>query len=112
MCDKGTKPALTISRPIGWIVALALGMAVLSGTVRGDVRLLVPEESPSGPFYARLERGLVHQDGGWVAIAFYRNPGCVSAAFNLLNFFDFANIPAIFSCSLTVPSSSMGSTYR
>jgi hypothetical protein len=38
----------------------------------------------------------------WVAVAFYREPGCVRAGFNLLNFFDFANIPAIFGCPLTV----------
>ncbi len=82
--------------------ALLLALVAAGGFVRPQVRLQVPEESPSGPFYARLERGFVHSTDEWVAIAFYRDPGCVRTGFNLLNFFDFANIPAIFSCPLTV----------
>jgi hypothetical protein len=86
--------------------AIVLAIIVLatqaSETARANIRLVVPEESASGPFYARLERGLVHQTEEWVAIAFYRNPGCVPAGFNLLNLFDFGNIPAIFACPLTV----------
>lgn len=84
--------------------ALSLLFALLATTVRldGQVRLLVPEQSLSGPFYARIERGLVLQTDEWVAIAFYRDPACVPASFNLLNFFDFANIPAVFFCPLTV----------
>ena len=83
--------------------AVALMITLLAGsTANGQVRLTVPEQSLGGPFYARLERGVVLQSGDWVAIAFYRDPGCVRANFNLLNFFDFANIPAIFSCPLTV----------
>jgi hypothetical protein len=70
--------------------------------VDGQVRLLVPEQSLSGPFYARIERGLVLQTDEWVAIAFYRDPACVPSSFNLLNFFDFGNIPAVFLCPLTV----------
>lgn len=71
-------------------------------TTEGQVRLQVPEESPSGPFYARLERGMALQTDEWVAIAFYREPDCVRSGFNLLSFFDFQNIPTIFSCPLTV----------
>jgi hypothetical protein len=82
-----------------WAMAALLAA---TSTVEGQVRLLVPEESPSGPFYARVERGLVLQTDEWVAIAFYRDPTCVRSGFNLLNFFDFANIPGIFSCPLTV----------
>ncbi len=84
--------------------ALSLLFVLLATTARvdGQVRLLVPEQSPSGPFYARIERGLVLQTGEWVAIAFYRDPACVPASFNLFNFFDFANIPAVFFCPLTV----------
>lgn len=78
------------------------GLLAASPMAAGQVLLRVPEESLSGPFYARLERGLVLQTDDWVAIAFYREPSCVPASFNLLNFFDFANIPAIFSCPLTV----------
>jgi hypothetical protein len=78
------------------------GLLTTISPAAGQVRLRVPEESPSGPFYARIERGLVLQTDEWVAIAFYRDPACVRLSFNLLNFFDFANIPAIFSCPLTV----------
>ena len=65
-------------------------------------RYIVPDQSPGGPFYARLERGLVHMTDEWVAVAFYREPACVPETFNLLDFFDFANIPSIFGCPLTV----------
>jgi len=45
------------------------------------------------PFYARLGSistpEEVYEDGGWVAIAFYRPPSCVPDGFNLLAFFDF-----------------------
>lgn len=83
--------------------ALPLLFVLLATTARvdGQVRLLVPEQSPSGPFYARIERGLVLQTDEWVAIAFYRDPECVPASFNLRDFFD-SNFPAVFSCSLTV----------
>lgn len=84
---------------VGVVFAATLGAA---SSVQGQVRLLVPDESESGPFYARLERGLVYQTDEWVAIAFYREPDCVREDFNLLNFFDFANIPGIFNCALTV----------
>jgi hypothetical protein len=93
-----SKTAATV-RTAGLWAAIALGVAA---SAHSQVRLLVPEESPSGPFYARLERGLVHQTDEWVAIAFYREPTCVRANFNLLNFLDLANIPAIFACPLTV----------
>jgi hypothetical protein len=52
------------------------------------------------PFYARIERGLIHTDGEWAAIAFYRPPTCVRADFNLLDFFD---VPAVFGCSAADP---------
>jgi len=84
------------------IAALGFALVAAGGFVRPQVRLLVPDDSPSGPFYARLERGFVHATDDWVAVAFYRDPSCVRAGFNLLNFFDFANIPAIFGCPLTV----------
>lgn len=81
---------------------ILFGLLTTASTAVGQVRLRVPDESPGGPFYARIERGLELQTDDWVAIVFYRDPECVRAAFNLLNFFDFANIPAIFSCPLTV----------
>jgi hypothetical protein len=82
--------------------ALLASVVVPSTPASGQARLRVPEQSSSGPFYARMERGFVHQTDQWVAIAFYRDPECVRLGFNLLNFFDFANIPAIFGCPLTV----------
>ncbi len=77
-------------------------VSVFSPTVDAIERYIVPDDSAGGPFYARLERGFVHMTEQWVAVAFYREPSCVPAGFNLLNFFDFANIPAIFGCPLTV----------
>jgi hypothetical protein len=82
--------------------ALLAGIPGTPGTAGAQERLLVPEQSLSGPFYARLERGFVHQTDEWVAIAFYRDPECVPLTFNLLNFFAFAYIPAVFQCPLTV----------
>ncbi|MCC7034035.1 MAG: hypothetical protein IT179_14530 [Acidobacteria bacterium] len=86
------------ARLVAACLVLALGFVPLDASVR----LLVPEDSPGGPFYARLERGIVLSTSEWVAIAFYRDPRCVPAGFNLLNFFDFGNIPAVFACPLTV----------
>lgn len=81
---------------------ILFGLLTPISPAAGQVLLRVPEDSFSGPFYARIERGLVLRTDEWVAIAFYREPSCVRASFNLLDFFDFANIPAIFSCPLTV----------
>lgn len=93
----------TFLRTMVVIVPLALfTLTAMTPTADAQVRLLVPEQSPSGPFYARIQRGIVLQTSDWVAIAFYRDPVCVPPTFNLLNFFDFAHIPAIFSCPLTV----------
>jgi hypothetical protein len=52
------------------------------------------------PFYARIERGLIHNDGEWAAIAFNRPPECVRSDFNLLNFLD---APAAFGCNAAEP---------
>lgn len=59
-------------------------------TAQANVRL----EATGGPFYARLESYLIHNDGEWAAIAFYRSPACVPIDFNLLAFFD----PAALDC--------------
>lgn len=85
---------------MGALVAVLLSLG--APQVGAIERYIVPEESGGGPFYARLERGFVHMTDQWVAVAFYREPSCVRAGFNLLNFFDVANIPAIFGCPLTV----------
>ncbi len=64
-----------------------------------------PPGEPSGvPGYARIERApdglpLVHHDKDWAAVYFVRDPSCVPATFNLLDFFD---APAVFNCPMTV----------
>ena len=96
----GKRARLTKSMLQG-VVFLAVS-ALASTSTPAQERLLVPEQSLSGPFYARIERAVILQTDEWVAIPFYREPACVRAGFNLLNFFDFANIPGIFFCPLTV----------
>jgi len=81
---------------------VAILLSTVSPAAGAVERYIVPDESASGPFYARLERGFVHMTDEWVAVAFYREPSCVRPNFNLLNFFDIDNIPAIFGCALTV----------
>ncbi len=78
---------------IKMLFTLALAMA---GVVQGAERN--SQTSNDVPFYARLERGLIHTDGEWAAIAFYRPPSCVRVDFNLLDFFD---APAAFGCNAT-----------
>jgi len=77
--------------------ALALVLAV-AGVVKAAER--IPQTSNDLPFYARFERGLIHTDGEWAAIAFYRPPSCVPDDFNLLDFFD---APAAFGCNAPEP---------
>ncbi len=56
------------------------------------------------PAYARIEtlpngEVLIHNDGKWAAITFYRDPATVPTDFNLLNFFD---APRAFDSPMTV----------
>ncbi|MDX1616666.1 MAG: hypothetical protein R3300_20325 [Candidatus Promineifilaceae bacterium] len=60
-------------------------------------------EDPGPPFYARTSH-TIYNDGEWAAIAFYRDPACVTADFNLLIFFD---PPTAFGCQLTVEGASL-----
>lgn len=91
----------TLSRiPRRSLLAL-LFICLTAGSTYGSVRLLVPEEDPGGPFYARIEFGLIHHTDEWAAIAFYRDPACVPPTFNLLRFFD-PIPPRALGCSLTV----------
>lgn len=90
-------------RRMNWLVAAALAafplLALLAAgpAAAGERRLLVPQQSDGGPFYARLERGVVYDTGEWVIIAFYRDLECVPVDFNLLDFFD---APRAFGCDL------------
>lgn len=80
---------------------LFLGLVLVltaAGVVQAAERFL--QTSNDVPFYARFERGLIHTDGEWAAIAFYRPPECVPEDFNLLNFFD---APAAFGCNAAEP---------
>lgn len=91
---------------IGATLAITLVVAIAwSQTAVADgalTRTTFPSaEDPGPPFYARINQDLPHfvfDDGEWVAIYFYRDPGCVPANFNLLTFFDFE----AFGCDLEV----------
>jgi len=94
-------------------VALALTLVVTLAWTQvvvaddGLIRVTWPSaDNPGPPFYARIEPTppYVFSDGEWAAIAFYRDPGCIPASFNLLLFFD---PPAAFGCPLTVHGASL-----
>jgi len=73
-----------------------LAAALFSGPSSASVRLEVEGGVPGGgPFYARIERGLIHHDAEWAAILFYRLPECVPGDFDLLDLFD---VPRAFEC--------------
>jgi hypothetical protein len=63
-------------------------------------------EDPGVPAYARINSTPPHvfSDGVMVAVAFYRDPDCIPADFNLLTFFD---IPAVFGCTVLVEGFSL-----
>jgi hypothetical protein len=65
-----------------------------------------PDPDPGIPAYARVSPilGQFFHDDGWLAIPLYRDPACLPADFNLLEFFDFPGEtgPGAFGCPLTV----------
>jgi hypothetical protein len=72
-----------------------------------EVRTTWPSPGdPGAPFYARIgqEPPHVYADGDWAAVVFYRDPGCIRADFNLVNFFD---PPAAFFCTPVVTGASI-----
>jgi len=69
-------------------ILFALLLVTVGSAQAGERR--IPLTSSDMPFSARIERGLIHTDGEWAAIAFYRPPVCVPADFDLLAFFDLA----------------------
>jgi hypothetical protein len=83
---------MTSRRLVFALAATALAAVQSLANVRIEVEAGVPG---GGPIYARIERGLIHHDGEWAAIAFYRIPECVPGDFNLLDFFD---VPRSFDC--------------
>jgi hypothetical protein len=86
------------------LLTTATGIAV-----NGQVRI----DDPQPPFYARisvnpalgLNQEILHDDE-WAAIPFYRDPACIPADFNLLQFVDLTPDPVYglrpFGCALTV----------
>jgi hypothetical protein len=87
------RPALHVN-PVWLRLLLVLAVLASPALTQAAVRL----EVTGPPFYARFGAGEVYTDGLWVAIPFYRNPGCIPADFNLLDFFD----PAAFDCESCV----------
>ena len=59
-----------------------------------------PGEQPGPRYYALFDPGFMPNDNGWVGIVFVREPACVPAGFNLLDWFD--SPAAAFACELTV----------
>ena len=88
---------------IGVVLAFSLVATIawsqVSAADSGLVRTDWPSaEDPGPPFYARIDdvAHFVFHDGEWAAILFYRDPSCIPANFNLLQFFD---PPAAFGCA-------------
>ena len=86
------------SRAVVAVLAVLMSAGVSAGAGVAAVQQPIPDEQAGPPYYARLENDVIRTDE-WVAIPFYRDPACVPADFNLLQFFD---IPGAFSCPLTV----------
>ena len=59
-----------------------------------------PEEQPGPRYYALFGRGFTPNDNGWAGIVFVRDPSCIPAGFNLLDWFDAP--PVAWACELTV----------
>jgi hypothetical protein len=74
--------------PTAPVSGAAVDSAVLASAA--NAQRLVRTEDVGGPFYARIVPMPPHiyADGGWVGIAFYRDPECVPEDFDLLEFFD------------------------
>ena len=94
-----------MKRRIGRAVLVVAGLiAVAAVGLQANVLLRFSPASGGGvPAYARIERVdghvLVHNDGRWAAISFFRQPSCVPEDFDLLDFFD---APRAFGCELTM----------
>ena len=89
-----------------------LALLLSSGTVIA-IHAQVRIDNPQPPFYARLSQNpsiglnqeILHDDE-WAAIPFYRDPACIPADFNLLQFLDLTPDPDYglrpFGCALAV----------
>lgn len=73
----------------------------------GPVRLAFPGDYPGGPFYSELASDFVFHTDREAAVVFWRQPDCVPADFNLLDFLDLTPAfpggpPRPFLCTFTV----------
>lgn len=89
--------------------SLTAGKSALRQTAGEDglLRSAWPSAAdPGPPFYARIEPAPPHiyTVNGWAVVQFYRDPGCIPGAFNLLAFFA---APAAFGCPLAVEGFSL-----
>jgi hypothetical protein len=95
-----------------WVAAaaLALGIACATESAYANDRLEIPGDDPGIPAYAQFGIDPVNgayfilHDDRWAVIPFYREPDCVPKDFNLVEFLD---VPACFSCPLTVAGFSL-----
>ncbi|WP_374685828.1 hypothetical protein [Promineifilum sp.] len=61
-------------------------LLVIVPTASASVRI---DDNGQVPFYARIVRNEIIHNGRWAVIVFYRQPSCIPADFNMLDFFDF-----------------------
>ena len=81
------------------ITAWATAAVVSSAQGRPVIQTFPSPGVPGPPYYANFSAGFMPSDDGIVGIAFYREPSCIPANFNLLVQF---NPPVAFGCTLTV----------
>jgi hypothetical protein len=75
-----------------WSLIVAIALILLLITTQTALANVKFDNGGEVPYYARISQGEYFGDGEWVAIVFYRPPSCVPDDFNLLDFFDFANV--------------------
>jgi hypothetical protein len=83
------------------LFALFAVIALLLLAVSSVLAAVIIHSDGQVPFYARILRGEIINDGEWAVVAFYRPPSCVPEDFNLLDFFGFpdATGPGAFGCN-------------
>ncbi len=97
----------TLSACSSFLAAILLMVSFGASAKEGLISTHWPSaDDPGMPFYARVELlpPYVFNDGEWAAIIFYREPSCVPANFNLIQFFD---VPGAFFCPHTVQGHSL-----
>jgi hypothetical protein len=72
--------SLTAGRSQTWLAPL-VALVLLAGVAQSADLLLIPEEHPGPPCYARIIRWVGYTD--WAAVVFYRSPGDVPKNFDL-----------------------------